>query len=37
MTPRRFPPRWTVEDIGAAFFVKDSAPSMKAISRPNTT
>jgi hypothetical protein len=24
MTPRRFPPPWTVEDIGAAFVVKDS-------------
>ena len=36
MTTRHFPPPWTVEDIGAAFFVKDNAPSMKAISRPNT-
>jgi hypothetical protein len=25
MPPRRFPPPWTVEDIGAAFVVKDSA------------
>jgi hypothetical protein len=25
MTTRRFPPPWTVEDIGAAFVVKDSA------------
>jgi hypothetical protein len=25
MEPRRFPPPWTVEDIGAAFVVKDSA------------
>jgi hypothetical protein len=24
MTPRRFPPPWTVEDIDAAFVVKDS-------------
>ena len=24
MTPRRFPPPWTVEDIGAAFVVKDN-------------
>jgi hypothetical protein len=24
MTERRFPPPWTVEDIGAAFVVKDS-------------
>jgi hypothetical protein len=24
-SPRRFPPPWTVEDIGAAFVVKDSA------------
>ena len=24
-TPRRFPPPWTVEDIGAAFVVMDSA------------
>jgi hypothetical protein len=24
MTARRFPPPWTVEDIGAAFVVKDS-------------
>jgi hypothetical protein len=23
-SPRRFPPPWTVEDIGAAFVVKDS-------------
>jgi hypothetical protein len=23
--PRRFPPPWTVEDIGAAFVVKDGA------------
>ena len=23
--PRRFPPPWTVEDIGAAFVAKDSA------------
>ena len=23
--PNRFPPPWTVEDIGAAFVVKDSA------------
>jgi hypothetical protein len=23
--PRRFPPPWTIEDIGAAFVVKDSA------------
>jgi hypothetical protein len=23
--PRRFPPPWSVEDIGAAFVVKDSA------------
>jgi hypothetical protein len=22
--PRRFPPPWTIEDIGAAFAVKDS-------------
>jgi len=25
MTGRRFPPPWSVEDIGAAFVVKDSA------------
>jgi hypothetical protein len=25
MPPRRFPPPWTVEDIGAAFVVTDSA------------
>jgi endo-1,4-beta-D-glucanase Y len=25
MTARRFPPPWTVEDIGAAFVVMDSA------------
>ncbi len=25
MANRRFPPPWTVEDIGAAFVVKDSA------------
>ena len=25
MTNRRFPPPWTIEDIGAAFVVKDSA------------
>ena len=25
MNTRRFPPPWTVEDIGAAFVVKDSA------------
>jgi len=25
MPGRRFPPPWTVEDIGAAFVVKDSA------------
>jgi hypothetical protein len=25
MTPRRFPPPWSVEDIDAAFVVKDSA------------
>jgi len=25
VTPRRFPPPWSVEDIGAAFVVKDSA------------
>jgi hypothetical protein len=24
MPARRFPPSWTVEDIGAAFVVKDS-------------
>jgi hypothetical protein len=24
MTARRFPPPWTVEDIGACFIVKDS-------------
>jgi hypothetical protein len=24
MTPRRFPPPWSIEDIGAAFVVKDS-------------
>jgi hypothetical protein len=24
MAPRRFPPPWTVEDIGAAFVVIDS-------------
>jgi hypothetical protein len=24
MTVRRFPPPWSVEDIGAAFVVKDS-------------
>jgi hypothetical protein len=24
MPPRRFPPPWPVEDIGAAFVVKDS-------------
>jgi hypothetical protein len=24
MPPRRFPPPWTVEDIGTAFVVKDS-------------
>jgi hypothetical protein len=23
MTPRRFPPPWSVEDIGAAFVVRD--------------
>jgi len=25
MTPRRFPPPWSIEDVGAAFVVKDSA------------
>ena len=25
MTPRRFPPPWFVEDIGAAFVVKDGS------------
>jgi hypothetical protein len=25
MTPRHFPPPWSVEDIDAAFVVKDSA------------
>ena len=25
MSPRRFPPPWTVEDIGAAFVVKDDS------------
>jgi hypothetical protein len=25
MPPRRFPPPWTVEDIGAAFVVTDNA------------
>jgi hypothetical protein len=25
MPERRFPPPWSVEDIGAAFVVKDSA------------
>jgi len=25
MPPRRFPPLWTVEDIGAAFVVTDGA------------
>jgi hypothetical protein len=25
MTARRFPPPWTIEDIGAAFVVTDSA------------
>jgi len=25
LTARRFPPPWSVEDIGAAFVVKDSA------------
>ena len=25
MPPRRFPPPWSVEDVGAAFVVKDSA------------
>jgi hypothetical protein len=25
MTQRRFPPPWSVEDIGAAFVVKDSS------------
>jgi hypothetical protein len=25
MTARRFPPAWSVEDIGAAFGVRDSA------------
>ena len=25
ISPRRSPPPWTVEDIGAAFVVKDSA------------
>ena len=25
MSARRFPPHWSVEDIGAAFVVKDSA------------
>jgi hypothetical protein len=25
MSPRRFPPPWTAEDIGAAFVVTDSA------------
>jgi hypothetical protein len=24
MTPRRFPPPWSVEDIGAAFVVRDA-------------
>jgi hypothetical protein len=24
MTPRRFPPPWSIEDIGAAFVVKDA-------------
>ena len=30
MTARRFPPPWTVEDIGAAFVVKDSADQQVA-------
>jgi hypothetical protein len=25
VTPRRFPPPWSIEDIGAAFVVKDSS------------
>jgi len=25
LAPRRFPPPWSVEDIGAAFVVKDSS------------
>jgi hypothetical protein len=29
VTPRRFPPPWTVEDIGAAFVVTDSAGAEK--------
>jgi len=28
LTPRRFPPPWSVEDNGAAFVVKDSAGQM---------
>jgi hypothetical protein len=30
MPPRRFPPPWIVEDIGAAFVVKDSAGQKRA-------
>ena len=29
-SPRRFPPPWTVEDIGAAFVVKDSSSQQLA-------
>jgi hypothetical protein len=25
MTPRRFPPPWSIEDIGACFLVKEAA------------
>jgi hypothetical protein len=25
MTPRRFPPPWSIEDIGACFLVKDAS------------
>jgi hypothetical protein len=28
MTQRRFPPPWSVEDIGAAFVVKDNVEPM---------
>jgi hypothetical protein len=30
MTARRLPPHWTVEDIGAAFVVKDSVDQQLA-------
>jgi hypothetical protein len=32
MTPRRLPPPWSIEDIGACFIVKDSTgPKLAAV------